>query len=146
MGPIPDSYRLIDGMLRAGEYPGTHRESATREKLTKFLDAGHLRRTKTSPATLLGLAAGEGHIRIGETTGWVEGCEVVKTVHTVRISRDPDSDWGASVPDLPGCVATGKTMAVTIENIEAQWRKEPEWEPSVIEMAGAKSLMPEVYV
>ena len=33
-------------------------------------------------------------------------------------------------------------MAVTIENTEAQWRKEPEWEPSVIEMAGAKSLMP----
>ncbi len=39
-GPIPDSYWLIDGMLLAGEYSGTHRESVTREKLTKFLDAG----------------------------------------------------------------------------------------------------------
>lgn len=39
-GPIPDSYWLIDGMLLAGEYPGTHREAGTREKLTKFLDAG----------------------------------------------------------------------------------------------------------
>jgi protein-tyrosine phosphatase len=39
-GPIPDSYWLIDGMLLAGEYPGTHREGGTREKLTKFLDAG----------------------------------------------------------------------------------------------------------
>jgi protein-tyrosine phosphatase len=39
-GPIPDSYWLIDGLLLAGEYPGTYREDATREKLTKFLDAG----------------------------------------------------------------------------------------------------------
>ena len=40
LGPIPDSYWLIDGMLLAGEYPGTHRDDATREKLAKFLDAG----------------------------------------------------------------------------------------------------------
>jgi protein-tyrosine phosphatase len=39
-GPIPDSYWLIDGMLLAGEYPGTYRDADTREKLTKFLDAG----------------------------------------------------------------------------------------------------------
>jgi protein-tyrosine phosphatase len=39
-GPIPDSYWLIDGTLLAGEYPGTYQEDATREKLTKFLDAG----------------------------------------------------------------------------------------------------------
>ena len=25
------------------------------------------------------------------------------------IEKDPDSDWGAHVPDLPGCVAVGKT-------------------------------------
>ena len=30
--------------------------------------------------------------------------------YLVRINRDADSDWGASVPDLPGCVATGKTI------------------------------------
>ena len=30
--------------------------------------------------------------------------------YLVRINKDPDSDWGASVPDLPGCVATGKTI------------------------------------
>ena len=30
--------------------------------------------------------------------------------YLVRINRDPASDWGASVPDLPGCVATGKTI------------------------------------
>lgn len=38
--PIPDSYWLIDGLLLAGEYPGTPSERTTREKLAKFLDAG----------------------------------------------------------------------------------------------------------
>ena len=38
--PIPSSYWLIDGLLLAGEYPGSAGENATREKLTKFLDAG----------------------------------------------------------------------------------------------------------
>jgi protein-tyrosine phosphatase len=40
LGPIPDSYWLVDHVLLAGEYPGTAREHATREKLAKFLDAG----------------------------------------------------------------------------------------------------------
>jgi hypothetical protein len=39
-GPVPDSYWLIDGKLLAGEYPGTKSVSATRAKLTTFLDAG----------------------------------------------------------------------------------------------------------
>ena len=39
--------------------------------------------------------------------------------YLVRINRDPDSDWGASVPDLPGCVATG----ATIEEVESQMRE-----------------------
>jgi predicted RNase H-like HicB family nuclease len=39
--------------------------------------------------------------------------------YLVRISREPDSDWGASVPDLPGCVATGKTIDSTLRRIEA---------------------------
>ena len=30
--------------------------------------------------------------------------------YLIRIDKDPDSDWGASVPDLPGCVATGRTV------------------------------------
>jgi predicted RNase H-like HicB family nuclease len=35
----------------------------------------------------------------------------MKTVqYLVRINKDARSDWGASVPDLPGCVATGKTI------------------------------------
>ncbi len=36
----------------------------------------------------------------------------------VRINKDPDSDWGASVPDLPGCVATGKTIDAALRRIE----------------------------
>jgi len=38
--------------------------------------------------------------------------------YLVRVNRDPDSDWGASVPDLPGCVATGKTIDITLRRIE----------------------------
>ena len=32
----------------------------------------------------------------------------------VRINKDPQSDWGASVPQPPGCVATGKTIDPTV--------------------------------
>ncbi len=38
--------------------------------------------------------------------------------YLVRINKDPDSDWGASVPDLPGCVATGKTIDSALRRIE----------------------------
>jgi predicted RNase H-like HicB family nuclease len=41
-----------------------------------------------------------------------------KIQYLVRINKDPDSDWGASVPDLPGCVATGKTIDQTLRRIE----------------------------
>jgi predicted RNase H-like HicB family nuclease len=41
----------------------------------------------------------------------------MKLQYLVRISRDPDSDWGASVPDLPGCVATGKTIDTALRRI-----------------------------
>jgi predicted RNase H-like HicB family nuclease len=39
--------------------------------------------------------------------------------YLVRVNRDPDSDWGASVPDLPGCVATGKTIDAVLRRIQA---------------------------
>ena len=41
-----------------------------------------------------------------------------KRQYLVRINKDPNSDWGASVPDLPGCVATGKTIDVALQRIE----------------------------
>lgn len=41
-----------------------------------------------------------------------------RTQYLVRINRDPGSDWGASVPDLPGCVATGKTIDSALRRIE----------------------------
>jgi predicted RNase H-like HicB family nuclease len=44
---------------------------------------------------------------------------VVKKVrYLVRINKDPRSDWGASVPDLPGCVATGKTIDAVLRRIQ----------------------------
>jgi len=41
-----------------------------------------------------------------------------KLQYLVRINKDPESDWGASVPDLPGCVATGKTIDSALRRIE----------------------------
>ena len=41
-----------------------------------------------------------------------------KVQYLVRINKDPDSNWGASVPDLPGCVATGKTIDSALRRIE----------------------------
>jgi predicted RNase H-like HicB family nuclease len=29
--------------------------------------------------------------------------------YTVIIEKEPETDWGAYVPDLPGCVAVGKS-------------------------------------
>jgi predicted RNase H-like HicB family nuclease len=43
---------------------------------------------------------------------------VKKLRYLVRINKDTDSDWGASVPDLPGCVATGKTIDATLRRIQ----------------------------
>src|SRR5206468_10792928 len=41
-----------------------------------------------------------------------------KVRYLVRINKDPRSDWGASVPDLPGCVATGKTITAALRRIQ----------------------------
>ena len=41
-----------------------------------------------------------------------------KLRYLVRINKDPNSDWGASVPDLPGCVATGKTIDGALRRIQ----------------------------
>ena len=41
-----------------------------------------------------------------------------KLQYLVRINKDRHSDWGASVPDLPGCVATGKTIDVVLRRIQ----------------------------
>ena len=35
----------------------------------------------------------------------------MKTVYPVAIHKDPDSDYGVSVPDLPGCISAGSTYA-----------------------------------
>jgi len=49
----------------------------------------------------------------------MERTETVKRIqYLVRINREPHSDWGASVPDLPGCVATGKTLDSALRRIE----------------------------
>ena len=42
-----------------------------------------------------------------------------KLQYLVRINKEPESDWGASVPDLPGCVATGKTIDLALRRIQS---------------------------
>ncbi len=37
--------------------------------------------------------------------------------YLVRINKETRSDWGASVPDLRGCVATGKTIDSAVRRI-----------------------------
>ena len=32
------------------------------------------------------------------------------TVYTALIHKDPESDYGVSFPDLPGCVSAGNTL------------------------------------
>ena len=41
-----------------------------------------------------------------------------KLQYLVLVNKDPDSDWGASVLDLPGCVATGRTIDVVLRRIQ----------------------------
>lgn len=41
-----------------------------------------------------------------------------KLQYLARVNRDADSDWGASVPDLPGCVATGNTLDAVMRRIQ----------------------------
>lgn len=41
-----------------------------------------------------------------------------KTRYWVVVSKDLGSDWGAYVPDLPGCVATGKTLDIVVRRIK----------------------------
>jgi len=43
---------------------------------------------------------------------------MMKVRYMVRINKEPRSDWGASVPDLPGCVATGKTIDAALRRIQ----------------------------
>ncbi len=43
---------------------------------------------------------------------------VRKLRYLVRINRDPGSDWGASVPDLAGCVATGRTIDGALQRVQ----------------------------
>ena len=62
----------------------------------------------------------EGNAGLSQEAGrTLPGTAMKKLQYLVRISKDPDSDWGASVPDLPGCVATGKTLDATLRRIQA---------------------------
>src|SRR5262249_37177079 len=62
------------------------------------------------------------HSRAEARAGQAERIEAGRLVRTlqylVRINKDADSDWGASVPDLPGCVATAKTIDAALRRVQ----------------------------
>jgi hypothetical protein len=61
----------------------------------------------------------EGNSCLGDAAGGPEGRKAMRPrQYLVRLDKDPGSDWGASVPDLPGCVATGRTIDATMRRIE----------------------------
>ena len=39
-------------------------------------------------------------------------------IYPVVIHKDPDSDYGVSVPDLPGCFSAGRTLDEALENVK----------------------------
>jgi hypothetical protein len=73
----------------------------------------------------------------------MERAETMKTIqYLVRISRDPHTDWGASVPDLPGCVATGKTLDSALRRIEQAMATDtrPRWPWPITQLAKLANL------
>lgn len=60
----------------------------------------------------------EGHTGLGAATIRAQGAKTKTVQYLVRINKAPQSGWGASVPDLPGCVATGKIIDSTLRRIE----------------------------
>ncbi len=55
-------------------------------------------------------ASPDSHDSPSHDPGAIQTDTVKRIQYLVRINRDPHSDWGASVPDLPCCVATGRTV------------------------------------
>jgi predicted RNase H-like HicB family nuclease/predicted RNA binding protein YcfA (HicA-like mRNA interferase family) len=87
---------------------GSHRQFNHPTKPGRVTVSGSLRRRHA-----------ERNFRVRKASGGLESVEAMKkTQYLVRINRDPGSDWGASVPDLPGCVATGKTIDSALRRIE----------------------------
>src|SRR4030067_3638281 len=60
----------------------------------------------------------EGNVCICKAASWTQARVNMRLQYLVRINKDPGSDWGASVPDLPGCVATGKTIDMALRRIQ----------------------------
>ena len=86
----------------------------------------HTHPTKPGRVTLSGHPGddiAEGDAGLGQTASRSRARATVRRLqYLVRIDKDPDSDWGASVPDLPGCVATAKTLDRVLRRIQVAVR------------------------
>ncbi len=46
----------------------------------------------------------------------------MQVFYPAEISRDPDTDYGVSFPDFPGCITTGPNVAAALRDAEeAGW-------------------------
>jgi len=44
--------------------------------------------------------------------------------YPITLQKDPGSDYGATVPDLPGCFSAGETMESALEYIAGSSTRE----------------------
>ena len=45
-------------------------------------------------------------------------CSLLTMLYPVVVHKDQTSDYGVSVPDLPGCFSAGRTLDEALENIK----------------------------
>lgn len=71
-----------------------------------------------------------GDARVQQASGRADARKgIMKRRVLVRIDKDADSDWSASVPNLPGRVATGKTVDPALRRIESADSRPPRCPP-----------------
>jgi HicB_like antitoxin of bacterial toxin-antitoxin system len=44
--------------------------------------------------------------------------------YPVVVHKDPDSDYGVTVPDLPGCFSAGETLPERVLSLVDKWASE----------------------
>lgn len=63
----------------------------------------------TGPPTALPTVPPTGHVSVGATGGGAGGTSEIMR-YPIVIHQDPESSYGVTVPDLPGCFSGGETL------------------------------------
>ena len=59
-----------------------------------------------------------GHVSVGATGGGARGTSEIMR-YPIVIHKDPESSYGVTVPDLPGCFSGGEDAALAISSDQA---------------------------